>query len=362
MCAYISFPVYLSTDSGSLDENLPPLLNTDGDSLLLLPNNKSKSKPSRIRLTFGSRTTGNLTGVLSRLCPLYPHTLLGVSRVDVKANLMPESRLAELTQDVGAGGRWKPSTCLARQRLAVIIPHRDRAAHLRLLLFYLHPFLQRQMRHYQIFVVEQAYNETFNKGVIMNMAFNEVMRRGHWDCIVFHDVDMIPQNDRNIYECTRQPRHLSPGLDEMRFTLLYWGLVGGALALTPAQVVHTNGYSNMYWGWGGEDDDMFTRIEGAGYVVTRPSNHIGRYKMVRHKKRKGEAQRYDLLDLWRRWPLDGLNSLANYNLTVLAVTEHSLYTNFTVDIGKPPPSLFQEAIAMARATSKPTTDRLRTGS
>ena len=75
MCAYISFPVYLSTDSGSLDENLPPLLNTDGDSLLLLPNNKSKSKPSRIRLTFGSRTTGNLTGVLSRLCPLYPHTL-----------------------------------------------------------------------------------------------------------------------------------------------------------------------------------------------------------------------------------------------------------------------------------------------
>ena len=69
---------------------------------------------------------------------------------------MPESRLAELTQDVGAGGRWKPSTCLARQRLAVIIPHRDRAAHLRLLLFYLHPFLQRQMRHYQIFVVEQV--------------------------------------------------------------------------------------------------------------------------------------------------------------------------------------------------------------
>ena len=41
--------------------------------------------------------------------------------------------------------------------------------------------------------------------------------------------------------------------------LQYWDLVGGALALTPEQVVKTNGYSNVYWGWGGEDDDMFLR-------------------------------------------------------------------------------------------------------
>jgi len=51
----------------------------------------------------------------------------------------------------------------------------------------------------------------------MNVAFTEVMRRGRWDCIVFHDVDMVPENDRNIYECMRQPRHLSPGVDVLRY-------------------------------------------------------------------------------------------------------------------------------------------------
>ena len=41
--------------------------------------------------------------------------------------------------------------------------------------------------------------------------------------------------------------------------LMYSDLVGGALALTPTQVVQTNGYSNLYWGWGAEDDDMYMR-------------------------------------------------------------------------------------------------------
>jgi len=40
---------------------------------------------------------------------------------------------------------------------------------------------------------------------------------------------------------------------------MYSDLVGGALALTPTQVVQTNGYSNLYWGWGAEDDDMYMR-------------------------------------------------------------------------------------------------------
>ena len=62
--------------------------------------------------------------------------------------------------------------------------------------------------------------------MIMNLAFKEVMRVERFDCVVFHDVDMIPQNDRNIYECMQQPRHLSPGLDEMRFTyVVLWAKI-----------------------------------------------------------------------------------------------------------------------------------------
>ena len=52
----------------------------------------------------------------------------------------------------------------------------------------------------------------------MNIAASEVLAIDEWDCVIFHDVDLIPQNDMNLYECTDQPRHLSPGIDEMRYS------------------------------------------------------------------------------------------------------------------------------------------------
>ena len=67
-------------------------------------------------------------------------------------------------------------------------------------------------------ILLQAFHDIFNKGRIMNIGFKQVMKYNNYDCIIFHDVDMIPENDRNLYMCSDQPRHLSPGLDEMRYT------------------------------------------------------------------------------------------------------------------------------------------------
>ena len=39
----------------------------------------------------------------------------------------------------------------------------------------------------------------------------------------------------------------------------YITLVGGALALRPPHMTLVNGFSNTFWGWGGEDDDMYNR-------------------------------------------------------------------------------------------------------
>ena len=37
------------------------------------------------------------------------------------------------------------------------------------------------------------------------------------------------------------------------------GIVGGVLAISPLHYRQVNGFSNIYWGWGGEDDDMYKR-------------------------------------------------------------------------------------------------------
>jgi beta-1,4-galactosyltransferase 1 len=54
------------------------------------------------------------------------------------------------------GGLWKPTSCVARQRLAVIILYRDRENHPNVLLNVLHLVLQRQLLDYAIFVMEQV--------------------------------------------------------------------------------------------------------------------------------------------------------------------------------------------------------------
>lgn len=41
---------------------------------------------------------------------------------------------------------------------------------------------------------------------------------------------------------------------------MYHKLAGGVLSMNVEHYIKINGYSNMYWGWGGEDDDMAIRL------------------------------------------------------------------------------------------------------
>jgi len=43
------------------------------------------------------------------------------------------------------------------------------------------------------------------------------------------------------------------------FRLPYFTIFGGVSGLTKEQFTKTNGFSNQFFGWGGEDDDMWNR-------------------------------------------------------------------------------------------------------
>lgn len=238
--------------------------------------------------------------------------------------------------DVSSGGEWSPLHCSARDRVAIIIPYRNRLSQLPVLFHYLLPILKQQLLHFRIFLVEQHGDKLFNKGRVMNAGFLEAMKIfPDFRCAVFHDVDLLPEDDRISYSCPDMPRHLSVGVNEFKYKLPYPFLVGGVLNMLAEHFVTVNGYSNQFWGWGGEDDDMAFRIIHSGLEIDRPSDEIARYYMLEHPKEKANASMLE-----RKWLIhttltrrceDGLNSL-RYKVTSLSSLP--LFTYIKIDVGE----------------------------
>ncbi|CAN2387759.1 N-terminal region of glycosyl transferase group 7 [Pristimantis euphronides] len=275
--------------------------------------------------------------VKTQYCPVKSPILVGPLTVTLsKTPSLKKIRLKN--RYVTSGGYFSPRHCFGRYRTAVIVPYRNRESHLHTLLYYLHPFLQRQQLHYAIFVVHQAGNATFNRAKLLNIGVREALRYDDWDCVILHDVDLVPENDYNLYICDEYyPKHLSSAMDKFQYSLPYWGYFGGVNALTPDQFMKINGFPNKYWGWGGEDDDIAVRIRLSGMSITRTPLNLGRYKMIPHDRDSGNEEndhRLTLLKNTRKsWKEDGMNSL-DFHLLSREKTE--LYTNLTVDIGDPP--------------------------
>lgn len=150
------------------------------------------------------------------MCSDTPPNLTGPINIDISFESMAivEQRL---TNKLQPGGWYKPKQCNAKNRVAIVIPYRDRPNHLPVFLKNIHPFLQKQQIEYGIFIVEQIADGQFNRAALMNVGFVEALKLNEWDCFIFHDIDLIPMDDRNLYTCPDQPRHMSVAVDTMGF-------------------------------------------------------------------------------------------------------------------------------------------------
>nr|XP_033772529.1 beta-1,4-galactosyltransferase 2 [Geotrypetes seraphini]XP_033772530.1 beta-1,4-galactosyltransferase 2 [Geotrypetes seraphini] len=270
-------------------------------------------------------------------CPEDPPALVGPMLIEFKSAINLE-RVKKENPDVREGGKYIPSDCKAKQRVAIIIPFRYREHHLNYWLHYLHPILRRQRANYGIYIIIQNGDDTFNKGKLMNIGFLEALKEEPYDCFIFSDIDLVPMDDRNLYRCYNQPRHYITAMDKFGFRLPYVNYFGGVTGLSKAQFLKINGFSNEFWGWGGEDDDFYSRVTLTGMKVARPHIQIGKYRMIKHardKHNEDNPQRFVKIRNTKMTMLkDGLNSL---QYQVINKVKYPLYTNITVDVGKSPP-------------------------
>ncbi|HVF17071.1 MAG TPA: galactosyltransferase-related protein [Steroidobacteraceae bacterium] len=148
-------------------------------------------------------------------------------------------------------------------RLTIVIPFRDREEHLRRLLPPLIDVLERQQIQHQVLVVEQVVPGLFNRGRLLNIGMHYAADRSDYYCL--HDVDAIPVHAN--YRCPSQPLRLVNAIvrseGETQRSPHYFS---GAVSVRKEHAFAANGFSNLYWGWGKEDDDFFFRLLLAGFL------------------------------------------------------------------------------------------------
>lgn len=149
----------------------------------------------------------------------------------------------------------------SKHKLGIIVPYRNRPEHLRLFQEAIVNYLNNKEIDYEIIIVSQDNGNLFNRGVLLNIGFN-YSQKLKCDYVVFHDVDMLPIDVD--YSYSEYPLHLATNfkkINGIKERVSFDEYFGG-VTLFPSEIFkNINGYSNKYWGWGYEDDDLLLRCK-----------------------------------------------------------------------------------------------------
>ncbi|HTL93480.1 MAG TPA: galactosyltransferase-related protein, partial [Steroidobacteraceae bacterium] len=176
-----------------------------------------------------------------------------------------------------------------KPRLSIVVPYRDRAAHLAALLPHLVALFAQAPGHqdipYSVIVVEQVPGLPFSRALTRNIGY--LLSRERSDYVCFHDVDYLPLEAD--YSCPDQPccnlwygaelRPIRPGRSRLAIQHALENYFGGVVLMRNAHFEAANGYSTRYWGWGLQDLDLARRLEAKGFRLVRKK---GRFHPLDH--------------------------------------------------------------------------------
>ncbi|BHF79080.1 hypothetical protein SprV_0602219700 [Sparganum proliferum] len=210
-----------------------------------------------------------------------------------------------------------PEFDYTKEKVAIIVPYRNRSQQLLLFLTRMWPFLSRQRKQYVMLIVEQHGPESFNRAKLFNVAVKEIRQSGledrlHGiDCFLLHDVDKVPTSPTAVYECGQNVKQLATTFrSPKKMKRPDNEFVGAVTAFRWEHVEKINGASNMFYGRGGEDD-LWYRLKSNRIPVDRPSENDGVFDDFGPNDPPDiTAEALELLkagDFTARWKSDGLN-------------------------------------------------------
>jgi len=211
------------------------------------------------------------------------------------------------------------------KKLAVIVPYRDREQHLKEFVPHMEKMLNDEEIPFEIAIVEQADDLPFNRAKLLNIGFKELE---NCDYFAFHDVDMLPID--SDYGYPEGPTHLASEVEQFNWGLPYDGYFGGVTLFDKNSFLLINGYSNEYWGWGAEDDDVLHRCVSKGIETFRKDckykslGHERNIERIPYLKNVAKLQNFQkLIDPSQEILKDGLSTLKYEFLEEMIISKHT---------------------------------------
>ena len=159
-------------------------------------------------------------------------------------------------------------------KLMVIIPFRGEAtsSSFEHLCAHLPAHLDAHGVDFAMLLVNQIDSFPFNRGMLTNVAFaalkrqqvhgGKKYRRDWFTYMAVHDIDRFPATENRSCAAVTSGYYTEPGVTPR--VLHPTSYTGGVLLLRSRVFQSVNGFSNSFWGWGHEDNELYLRLRRCG--------------------------------------------------------------------------------------------------
>jgi len=212
-------------------------------------------------------------------------------------------------------------------KLTICVPYRNREEHLRQFI----PHITNHLKgyEYEILVIEQTNEKPFNRGSLANIGF--LHSNGENFCI--HDVDMLPDFANYDIPHLFDVSHVATNVEQFGYKMPYEKYLGGVTIFRREAFRKINGFNNLYFGWGAEDDDLNNRCELNSLKIFRG---VHTFQSLPHAKaleqRESKLLHRNNLQILKKWKSNTSNGLSNIKYKVISGVTLKDYSKITVQL------------------------------
>lgn len=195
-----------------------------------------------------------------------------------------------------------------------------------------------------ILIIEQIKGELFNIGKLKNIGFDLAKKSGiNFSHFIFTDIDIIPDTELMHYYLKKPEIPISLAIDGTRYHSRKLKqnkpFLGASCSFTMEQFEKINGYSNSFWGWGSEDDNLALKIHEAGIKIGYPKTgsvidlEEKHDKAISIKEKVQDVVKNEKENLaWEKMTIIKDNGLSNLNYKIINEQNYQILSSKIIHV------------------------------